>query len=311
MFTKKMKRLSKRAEAILGTLLLLCATSHFSATVATADSPKVPELLTLTAYLDGFVLVNYQFTLDQIYPTINVSLIGETYEEILIVDEQNLPLDYTIANNETVIYSLNATKITVTYFTQDLTAKTGKYWTLTADTPTNATVTLPETVSIISINNVPELIENVNGKIILVMPTGTIEITYIAEHELDTQTQNPDITPLITAILLSATFPIIASAIWLLKRKKPPLKPAEPTNEVDTKKLLEKHKDLRQEEIQVVSFLAEKHGTALEAELYEKLNLPRTTTWRLLKRLQAMGIIDITKSRRQNTIAIKKKYLKK
>jgi uncharacterized membrane protein len=143
------------------------------------------------------------------------------------------------------------------------------------------------------------------------MPAGTMEITYIAEHELDTRTQNPDATPLVTALLLSAAFPIIASAIWFLKRKKPPLKPVELTSEVDIKKLFKKHRDLRQEEIQVISFLAEKHGTAFEAELYEKLNLPRTTTWRLLKRLQTMGIVDITKSRRQNTISIKKKYLKK
>lgn len=307
-----MKRLSKTADAILGTLLVLCATSPFSVALATADSPIAMESLTLTAYLDGFVQVSYQLTLNQTYPTINISLIGETQEEILIVDEENLPLSYTITNNEAVIYSLNSTKITITYFTQDLTAKTGKYWTLTADAPTSATVSLPETVSIISINNVPELIENANGKMILVMPSGPIDVTYIAEHELDTQTQNSDATLLIiAAVLLAITFPIIASAVYVAKRRKTPLKLAENRNEVDTKKLLEKHKDLRQEETQVISFLTEKHGTALEAELYEKLNLPRTTTWRLLKRLQTMGIIDITKSRRQNTISIKKKYLKK
>ena len=296
----------------MGTLLLLCATSHFSVALATASSPITFESLTLTAYLDGFVQVNYQLTLNQTYPTINVSLIGETHEEMLIVDEENLPLYYTITNNEALIYSLNATKISIIYFTQDLTAKTGKYWTLTADAPTNATVALPETVSIISINNVPDLIENANGKMLLVMPSGTIDVTYIAEHELDTQTQKPDATLLIiTAVLLAIAFSIIVPVVYAVKRKKTPIQLAENKNEVDTKKLLEKHKDLRQEEIQVISFLTEKHGTALEAELYEKLNLPRTTTWRLLKRLQTMGIIDITKARRQNTISIKKKYLKK
>ncbi len=306
-----MKRLSKRAASFIGTLLLLCATSHFSAIIATANAQATSETLTLTVYLDGFVLVNHQLTLNQTYPTINVTLIGETHEEMLAVDEQNLPLDYTITNNEAVIYSLNATKITLTYFNQDATAKTGKYWTLTADAPTNATVMLPGTVSIISINNVPELIENANNQIRLVMPAGTIEITYLTEHEPSTQNQNPDTTPLIiAAILLSATLPIIASTIWLSKRKKPLLKPTEPESEVDIKKLLEKHKNLRPEEIQVISFLAEKHGTALEAELYEKLNLPRTTMWRLLKRLQTMGIVNITKARRQNTVSIKKKYLK-
>jgi len=68
---------------------------------------------------------------------------------------------------------------------------------------------------------------------------------------------------------------------------------------------------LRPEEIKVIRFLAEKNGTAFEAELYEKLNLPRTTTWRLLKRLEKMAIVDIRKSRRQNVVSIRKKYMKK
>jgi uncharacterized membrane protein len=68
---------------------------------------------------------------------------------------------------------------------------------------------------------------------------------------------------------------------------------------------------LRSEEVKVIRFLAEKHGTAFEAELYQTLNLPRTTTWRLLKRLEKMEIIDIRKSRRQNIVSVRRKYMKK
>jgi len=46
-------------------------------------------------------------------------------------------------------------------------------------------------------------------------------------------------------------------------------------------------------------------------KLYEALNLPRTTTWRMIKRLQSMEIVDVRKSRRQNIVSIRKKYLKK
>ena len=79
----------------------------------------------------------------------------------------------------------------------------------------------------------------------------------------------------------------------------------------DTEKLFNQHKYLRDEEIKVIQFLGENNTTAYEAQIYEKLNLPRTTTWRLLKRLQKMEIINIEKSRRQNIISIRKKYLKK
>lgn len=307
-----MKRLSKRAALLLGTLLLLCTAFNSKAGIPTVNAQATYESLTLTAYLDGFVLVNYQLTLNQTYPTINISLIGETYDELLAVDEQNLPLEYSVINNEAVVYSLNATEIAITYFTQDLTSKTGKYWTLSAEVPTNATLNLPEAVTIIGVNTVPELIQTFDSQIVLVMPSGAIEITYIGEHELNIPTQKPDLSMIIvSSIVLLIVGSIIAAVLWHLKRKKPSFELPEPKSEVDTKKILEKHKDLRHEEIQVISFLVEKHGKALEAELYEKLDLPRTTTWRLLKRMQAMGIVDITKSRRQNTISIKKKYLKK
>jgi uncharacterized membrane protein len=230
---------------------------------------------------------------------------------MLIVDEKSLPLDYSIAAGTAIIYSLNATQIKISYSTPDLTSKTGKYWTLNANVSTNATIVLPEDASIISLNNVPELIESSNDQVSLVMPSGTIEITYISEHSLYQQTPSYETWQLI-AIISFSIIASIAFALWFLRRKKPPPpQPKEPTDEVDIDKLLEREKYLRPEEVQVIRFLAEKHGTAFEAELYEKLNLPRTTTWRLLKRLEKMEIIDIQKSRRQNIISVRKKYMKK
>ena len=292
----------------MGTLLLLLA-SQFSSTLVLADGPIVSESLTLTAYLDGFVLVDHKLELNETYPSVNVSLLGEAYEELLVVDEQNLPVDYSLIDGKASIYSLGASRIQISYFTADLTSKTGKYWTLSTEVSTNATVVLPADASIISLNNVPELIESSNGQVSLVMPAGVIEITFIAEHSLQQQTQSDDTWLLIVI----ASFLIIVSivlALWFLRRKKPP-PPEEVKSEVDVDKLLEKEKNLRPEEVRVINFLAEKNGTAFEAELYEKLNLPRTTTWRLLKRLEKMEIVDIRKSRRQNIVAIRKKYMKK
>jgi len=293
----------------LGTLLLLLTVSSFSSSLVLANGPVVSESLTLTIYLDGFVLVNHGLELNQTFPSVNVTLFGEAYEEVLVVDEQNLPLDFTLVNDEAIIHSLGASQIKIAYFTPDLTSKTGKYWTLSAEVSTNVTVVLPEDTSIISLNNVPELIESSNGQVSLVMPSGIIEITYIPKHSLSQQTQNNE-KWLLMAI---ASFPIIASvafALWFLRRKKPP-QPKELEAEVDVDKLFGREKYLRPEEVQVIRFLAEKHGTAFEAELYEKLNLPRTTTWRLIKRLQKMEIVAIKKSRRQNIVSIKKKYMKK
>ncbi|MCW4007218.1 MAG: hypothetical protein NWF09_00800 [Candidatus Bathyarchaeota archaeon] len=273
-----------------------------------ASTPVVSETLALTVYLDGFVLVNHELELNQTYPSVNITLLGEAHKDILVVDEKGLPLDYSVVDGKATIYSLNATQIKISYFTPDLTSKTGKYWTLGANVSISTKVIMPEDATIISLNNVPELIESSNGQVSLVMASGTIEITYIAEHSLHQPTSNYEILQFIPIVSSLTAFGVLA--LWFIRRKKP-LQLKKSASEVDLDKLLEREKYLRPEEVQAIHFLAEKHGTAFEAELYEKLGLPRTTMWRLLKRLEKMEIVDIQKSRRQNIISIRKKCLKK
>ena len=299
--------MNKSAGIFLGALFLLLISQFFSAFVL-SEGQAVSESLTITIYLDGYVLVDHRLELDQTYPSVNVTLLGETFEDMLVVDELNLPLNYTSFEREAIIHSLDAIQIRITYFTQDLTSKTGKYWTLSAEVPSETTVVLPEATSIISLNNIPELIETYNDQVSLLMPSGIIEITYIADYNLHQQTPSNEIW-----LLAAISLPILASvgfAFWFLRRKKHP-QPENLEDEMDIEKIFEREKYLRPEEIQVIRFLGEKKGTAFEAELYEKLNLPRTTTWRLLKRLEKMEIVDIKKSRRQNVVSIRRKYLKK
>ena len=298
---------------ILTFLFILTAVSQLSLSIAATENPVISESLTLSVYLDGFVLVTHELETNQTYPAVNVTLIGENHENLLFLDQQNLPLNYIVTDEQATVYSLGAGKIKAAYLTQELTTKTGKYWTLTAQVSTNTTVILPANVTIISLNNVPEQIESTDAQILLVMPPGTIDITYIADHNLTEQTSNTEPPwPLIASLSILSITACLA-VFWILKRKETAekkKKELEKPPEVDLDKLLEREKDLRQEELQVVNFLAEKNGTAFEAEIYEKLQLPRTTTWRLLKRLEKMEILDIKKSRRQNTVSIRKKYLK-
>ena len=67
-----------------------------------------------------------------------------------------------------------------------------------------------------------------------------------------------------------------------------------------------KRDDLRQDEKDAIKIIAESNGEIPEAELYSKLALPRTTTWRLVKRLEKMGVVEITKVRRLNVIRLKR-----
>lgn len=270
------------------------------------------ETLTITVYLDGYVSTFYELMVNESYPAVNATLIGQSFENLLVEDEQHLPLDFSMSNGTVTVYSLGANIIRISYLSQDLTFKTGRLWTFRTETSTNITLILPEGASIISLSNVPDVIESLNSQVTLIMPPGQVEITYILEHGLTDQMliQGTPWNYIVAVALLSAIIIAVASIGWHLKRKKQPKQEQLKESIVDIEKLLEKEKDLRQEEVQVIRFLAEKNGTAFEAELYEKLMLPRTTTWRMLKRLEKMEIIDIRKSRRQNIVTVRKKYLK-
>jgi len=69
--------------------------------------------------------------------------------------------------------------------------------------------------------------------------------------------------------------------------------------------MLEEKANLRPEDQQVLSFLAENEGAAFESELRRKFQLPKTTIWRLVKRLQREELVEIRKAGGQNLIKLK------
>src|SRR2546426_5606553 len=64
--------------------------------------------------------------------------------------------------------------------------------------------------------------------------------------------------------------------------------------------------ELRQEDKEIIIFISEKGGRVYESELRKKFLLPRTTTWRAVKRLEREGIVEIEKVDQQNLIKLRK-----
>jgi uncharacterized membrane protein len=300
----------RRKQTLAAILLFSLLALYASSSLALADDPATLKSLTLRAYLDGYVQVIHELDVDESSPSVNVILLGEP-QGLLVVDEQELLLDFSLADFLVSVDSLGCSWMRTSYFTQDLTSKTGKYWTLRASVPINTTVVLPEEASIISLNAVPDLIESSGDQTTLVMPAGLVEISYVAERIFTEEPTGGISSWLLFVAVTLLLILIVAGAVWFLRRRIP--KPPKETEagSVDVEKLLDREKDLRQEEVQVIRFLAEQNGSAFEAELYERLALPRTTTWRLLKRLEKMEIVEIRKTRRQNIVSVRKKYMKK
>ena len=71
----------------------------------------------------------------------------------------------------------------------------------------------------------------------------------------------------------------------------------------DIEKAIDKP-DLREDDKEIIKFIHENGGSALESDLRKKFLLPRTTMWRAVKRLERHGLIEITKKDQQNLIKL-------
>jgi hypothetical protein len=69
-------------------------------------------------------------------------------------------------------------------------------------------------------------------------------------------------------------------------------------------RILEERAHLRPEDQQVLKYLAEKEGSAFESEIRIRFQLPKTTIWRLVKRLEREELVEIRKAGGQNLIKL-------
>ena len=140
------------------------------------------------------------------------------------------------------------------------------------------------------------------------------EAKNIASQEQQTFLSNPKTTSDNIPLLIGGGIAgAIATTILLIKRTKnnKPVKTPE-FSKIDNFVMPDKETifrlkpELRQEDKDIVTFISENGGQAYESELRKKFLLPRTTTWRAVKRLEREGIIEIEKVDQQNLIKLRK-----
>ena len=140
------------------------------------------------------------------------------------------------------------------------------------------------------------------------------EAKNIASQEQQTALSNSKPTQDNTPLLIGGGIAgAVATAIILIKRTKnsKPVKTIELSKNdnfvvPDKETIFRLKPELRQEDKDIVTFISENGGQAYESELRKKFLLPRTTTWRAVKRLEREGIIEIEKVDQQNLIKLQK-----
>ena len=279
-------------------ILLIILTILTLITLPISNSSAVEDFevksLEITLYRDGYAYIVQKIEVNETVPVISIkTLTSNVEEEFLIVLSDSKPLEYEYFNSNLTIYTLGATFVTIEYGTAELTKKEGEVWTFEVNLPYEATLTLPANASLVYFNEVPEEVTTADGRILLRLKPGFWEISYVLEiiyPTLPSQSkQQPAIISSNTGWLYILIIPVIlaaALALFLIKGRR--------------------KVELDYREKRIVEFLSKIGGRALESEIRENLKLPRSTTWRILKRMEEKGLVRIRKVGLQNEVELKK-----
>jgi uncharacterized membrane protein len=288
--------------AISARIAILMLLSFATATTVVAQSLFEVESIDLTVYRDGLVHITQTLIVDELAPEVTLPLLSASIENLIVLDESQLAVDYEINGGNLTVFTLGAERVLVEYDTVSLTRKEAEVWTLIADNPYNLTVFLPQNATVIYLNSMPTAIDTSGAGIRLSLYLGQWEISYVLPllPEDGTEDNGAPLTAfpieyLIAAIV--AVTAVILSALLIVRRRRG-------TNVAKTMKA---YPQLKKEDKEVLEFLAERGGKAFEAEIRERFpDMPRTSLWRLVRRLERLEIVEVKRIGLENQVQLRK-----
>ncbi len=306
--------------------LILMARVHVAAFVLILLAMSVPlqhsfgSTRTLDFFLfpDGSTHVTYSLDSDPLLPDTEVSLYGDSLENLVAEDENGFLLSTQSEKNILQVETLGSSNILINYDTYSLISKDGKIWSFEIDSPVEFNVVMPENSVIVGMSTFPIDMNVDSDRTKILLPSGPAEITYflaVAESsqvlppEENPQTEDNDNSMILAG---GAAVAIAATAAIAIKIKNKPKQlvsapqttvVAERNESFNIEKVLEMP-DLREDDKDIIKFIHENGGSALESDLRKKFLLPRTTMWRAVKRLERHELIEITKKDQQNLIKL-------
>ncbi len=286
------------AVAILAVLLFSCLN-----VLLQAQDNFTIQSTSIEVYRDGLTHITQLLTVDELKPQITITLLSASIENLVVLDANNIAIDFEVSGSNLNIFTFGATQITIEYDTVSLTSKQAEVWSIIVNNPYNLTLFLPENSTIIYLNHVPTQINTETNKVSLMISPNQWEISYIIPLQQE-DNDNPDdgssntAIPLefliIGAIIIALTIAILI--IFFMRKRK-----------INVKKTINRNPHLSKEDKAVIEFLAEKEGKAFEAEIRQRFpDMPRTSLWRLIKRLEKAEIIEIEKIGLENQVKLKK-----
>ena len=286
---------------IFAALSIITLFSIITATAA-GESRFEVESVNLNVYRDGLVHVTQTLIVNELFPEIILPLLSSSIENVIVLDENEMAVDYEINGGNLTVFTLGAERVSVEYDTISLTKKEAEVWTLVVDNPYNLTVFLPQNSTVVYLSKMPTAIDTSGTRITLSLYPGQWEISYVLPVLPEDETKDKEapwttipIEYLIAAIV--AVTAVVLSALLIVRRRRGP----------NVEKILKAHPQLKKEDKEVIEFLAEKDGKAFEAEIRERFpDMPRTSLWRLVRRLERLEIVEVKKIGLENQVQLKK-----
>ena len=301
-------------DTMVKTSLLVASMIIAAALIPIQSSFSSPRDLDLIIYPDGSTHISAEIDIDPFLTDYELNLFGSTIDNLVVVGDNEFLLDTDIIHDSVLIQTFGSSIISIEYDIHDLVSKQGKLWTFSLDSPSNFTLLLPQNSAIVGMTNLPINMEIINDQNKLTLPSGKTEIDYLFSNTIsnpipDTETETNYFS---YAIIGGVIVIILIGAVIIIRTKQKNLKPVnhnsiiEKNNILDLETIFKLKPDLREDDKELVKFIFNNGGKALESELRKKFLQPRTTMWRAVKRLEREGVIEIEKKDLQNLVKLRK-----
>jgi len=278
-----------------------------------------PRALDLIIYPDGTTHVSTEIDVDPLVANYELELFGNTIDNLVVINENGFLLTVDIIDNSALIETFGSSVITIEYDIHDLVSKQSRVWTFSLDAPSDFTLLLPQNSAIITMTNIPINMEIINDQNQLTLSAGDTEIDYlfsttpVIPDPIDSIDFVPESNYLLYAIIGGVIAVIVIGILIIIRSKQKTVKTIQnasqikqKTETIDAETIFKLKPDLREDDKEIVKFISNNGGEALESDLRKKFLQPRTTMWRAVKRLERNGVIEIEKKDLQNLVKLRK-----
>ena len=131
---------------------------------AVAASSFQVDTTNLQVYRDGLTHVSQSISVDTLASSITIELLSDSVENVLVLDENQMPVDFTVNGSNITILTLGEEQVTLDYDTLALTKKDAETWTLLTDGSYDLLVSLPTNATLLYLNKMPSAINTVGRR---------------------------------------------------------------------------------------------------------------------------------------------------